>query len=339
VKGEQVGRIISIILGLLLVVFAFVAFLLIGRVLNPPPVQVVIATEDIPPFTSVTRSQVVVDSQILDPKVAQRYVLWEELGSYEGAVAIEPLYAGEPLTKMRLVTGQNAAAVKRLALGLQDKTQVAMVVPVTPKQIVGEISPGDYVDIIFGSGLQTFVPQTFQTLATPTPTPTPAQKKAKQEGTPQTFSGPLATYNLQTDINPPLAKTIFQRVPVLRVNHKRIPNPNFGTSLGGSGQSEPPFIKGEIESIVVLIPAKDQELLAFALNNGTIHVALVPGLVQPEDLLPLAGMTWPDFVERFRLERAIAPVYSVTDAFGLVATATPTPIAIATPTPMPTRKP
>ncbi len=323
----MIRRSLTLLLGLLLTVGAFLGFLLWGRLANPPPYRVVVAVENIPPFTELREEMFVVDEQIISPQVAQRYVLEEELEVYLRAVPIESLYIGEPLTKNRLLLSdpsgslwENPRSLYRLSLGLDDPSMVAMVIPLDGDSSVSELAPGDHVNIEFAAGGQG---------ATPSLMAAPSEEEATGE---------------EEEVVLPLAKTLLQRVPVLRVNFEQIPNPNYGLGAGFDGTSgavERPFLKGEIESIVVLIPESEQEMLTFALENGAIRVALVSPLAVEEPMVPLPGVMWPDFVERFLGERGAAATYTVTDTYTITpptgipweTEVLPLPTPEATPTP------
>lgn len=309
----MIRRSLTLVLGLVLTVGAFLGFLLWGRLTNPPPYRVVVAIEKIPPFSELQEDMFVVDEQIIAPQVAQRYVLEQEMELYLQAVPIEPLYIGEPLTKNRLLLPDNPRSQYRLSLALDDPSMVAMVIPVDGKSSVSELAAGDHVNIEFAVGARG---------VTPSLVAVPPEEEATGG---------------EEEVVLPLAKTLLQRVPVLRVNFEQIPNPNYGLGAGfdgASGAVERPFLKGEIESIVVLIPESEQEMLTFALENGTIRIALVSPLAVEEPMVPLPGVMWPDFVERFLGERGAAATYTVTDTY----TITPTEV-LPLPTPEPTATP
>ena len=159
------------------VVVAFVGF----QVLNPPPTKVLICRQNIPPYTPITADMFAVDSQHLNHSVAARYVTAGELEAYiaAGAVTIEPLYAGDPLTKARLAAGPDANRFKRVSLALDDPDLVIRTIPVSP-DICPEVAPGDVVELIFSlsSGQMpeqiTYTPAVTGTVSLlPTPTPLP----------------------------------------------------------------------------------------------------------------------------------------------------------------------
>ena len=309
----MIRRSLTLVIGLLLTVGSFLGFLLWGRLTNPPPYRVVVAIENIPPFSELREEMFVVDEQIIAPQVAQRYVLEEEMEVYLQAVPIEPLYIGEPLSKNRLLLPDNPRSQYRLSLALDDPSMVAMVIPVDGESSASELAVGDHVNIEFAVGARG---------ATPSLMAVPAEEESVSE---------------EEEVILPLAKTLLQRVPVLRVNFEQIPNPNYGLGAGfdgASGAVERPFLKGEIESIVVLIAESEQEMLTFALENGTIRIALVSPLALEEPMVPLPGVMWSDFVERFLGERGAAATYTVTNTFTITPTEVlPLPTPEATPTP------
>lgn len=315
-----IRRSITLSIGITLSLGSFLGMLFWGRVVNPPPYRVVISVETIQPFTELRRDMFIIDEQILSPQVAQRYVLENELPHYLDALPVETLYVGEPVSKNRLLDPNNPLARYRLGLALVDASQVAMVVPVTPLTTVSEILPGDLVNIEFSVGSRL-------SLAPPVPI----------------SSGPeRAGLPTEEQVILPLAKTLFQRVPVLRVNYEQIPNPSFGlgASLDGpAGVGQSAFIRGPIQSIVVLIPADQQEMLTFALENGTVRIALASPLASQEPLQTLPGVMWPDFIERFLGERGATITRQLDASKGVdVPTSSPDdggslPIPEPTPTP------
>ncbi len=296
------SRFVTLAIGLLLVIGAFLGFLFWGSIANPAPYRVVVALKDIPPGGEIKFDVLTVDEQIINPRVAQRFILESELSQYLGATAVENIFAGEPLTKLRVVTGDVAKRTKRLALALADERLVAMVIPVSPKSAPQEIVPGDFVNLVWGVGNQTSlnIPEdrpvvtTNQAQRTPTPTPRPDAPAAPDK------------------VVLPVAKTILHRAVVARVNFQQIPNPNYVASGLGSSNTgrEAPFLQGSIESLVLLVPRETQEMVAFALHpcpaeggraeraagtyNGTVHVTLWSSRVEPNEVTPLPGVMWSD---------------------------------------------
>ena len=281
------SRLFTLIVGLLLVVGAFLGFLFWGAITNPPPFRVVVALKDIPPGGDIKLDTVTVDEQIINPRVAQRFILESELSQYLGATAVENIFAGEPLTKLRIVTGDVAKRTKRLSLALTDERLVAMVIPVTPKTSPQEIVPGDLVNLVWGVGNQTALnnldDRTGVINGQGARTPTPAPRQAD-------------TTIVPDKVVLPFARTLLHRAVIARVNFQQIPNPNY--AAGGFGTSnanrEQPFLQGPIESLVLLLPRETQEMVAFALSNGTVHVTVWSSQVEPSEVTPLPGVMWSD---------------------------------------------
>jgi Flp pilus assembly protein CpaB len=307
----RVLRSLTFWLGVIMAVMAFVAFLFIGRIFNPPATAVVILTRDVPRYGVITKDVLAVDAQSIHPQVAQAYVLEGELPDYLGAVAIEPLYAGDPLTKARLVTGAKAAGLGRLALQLDQADLVAMVIPVDQKTCPEAIAPGDYVNVEFGLG------QVRQEAATNTgvyglATPTPAAGTGSIVALTTTKTISVSTYLTATvpwavgDVELPLAKTVLQQLLVLDVVREPVDNSQYGmSSPGQAGQAtQPATVKGQVLGLVVAVPRDAQEMLTFSINHGQVRIALVsPLAVASPGPAPSLGITWADLQAYIRAER------------------------------------
>jgi len=277
------------------VVVAFVGF----QVLNPPPTKVLICRQNIPPYTPITADMFAVDSQHLNHSVAARYVTAGELEAYiaAGAVTIEPLYAGDPLTKARLAAGPDANRFKRVSLALDDPDLVIRTIPVSP-DICPEVAPGDVVELIFSlsSGQMpeqiTYTPAVTGTVSLlPTPTPLPYIEMVEE---------------ITLDL--PISKRILGPLLVVRAEHEKIRNPNYGAGFGDETSTEPPYLEGDLERLVVLVPKDQVERLDFALWNGQITIGVRSALTRQdwedgEDWTPSKGWTWTDFVEWFTAQR------------------------------------
>lgn len=338
----------TLVVGLLLAAGAFIAYLALGNVLNPAPYQVVVALRDIPRYTTITREMLAVDAQHVHESIARGYVLREEVDTYLGAVTIEPIYAGEPLSKMRLVTGEGALARKRLSLALEDKDQVAMVIPVKKGQCPQAIYPGDYINIVFGvgnvpptsgragvqegaAGAVGLSPVSASALHPYLSTelggaPTGASQRTLPSGTGP--SGPAETapsgatgapsspalpsslteaipqeeaIALSQGIMLPLAKAVVRDVLVLDVRREMVINPEYAA---GGGEITP-YIQGSVEALDCLVPAETQEILAFAIENGSLHIILLPHVAHSEEgeNSPTLGVTWQDMLDLFYQER------------------------------------
>ena len=348
----------TLLIGLLLAVLAFAAYFFLGNVLNPPPYQVVIVVQEISPGETLREYMLSVDAQRVHPKVAGEYVLQDELASWLGATVNEPLHPGDPLTKARLVRAGNPAAVRHLAIGLQEPDKVAMVIPVSPENCPSRLLPGDRVDISFGIGR---VQQTTfsEPPAQPTPTvpppislprttepardepPGPAAESLnpglagtgweshEEEGKEPLEIPPGATILEESEISEqleailPLAKIVLQSVEVLDVHFEERPNPAYSGDEQGGAQ---PYIQGNILSLEVVIPSGAVEMLHFAVENGSIRISLLsPNAPTPGERGPTLGMTWEDLAAFFEAERReVLGIEEETASVSHLPTAVPT---------------
>ena len=62
----RVWKSLTFFIGLLLFIAAFVVILVAGRIFNPPPYRIVIALQDVPPYTVLTREMLAVDEQTMN---------------------------------------------------------------------------------------------------------------------------------------------------------------------------------------------------------------------------------------------------------------------------------
>ena len=274
-------------LGLFLAGGAIVAFFVLGLVINPAPKRIVVVNQDIQRGDVVTQDKLAVTEQQLNTGLASYYVSEKELAQYLGAVAVEPFYKGDPLTKLRLAYGLDAETAKRLSAALADPDQVIRVIPVSP-DICPPLYAGDVVEVGFSLG--------GQTAKQIGPTPTPGVRTYGQQEEEE------ASFDL------PASKVILRDVLVLRVEREKVQNPNYGAGLSGDSASQPMYIEGEVERLIVLVEQADSELLDFAIHNGRLSIGLraytvrdevEANLPQPSTL----GVTWTDFNHWFLFER------------------------------------
>ncbi|MBU0495060.1 MAG: hypothetical protein KKA73_11655 [Chloroflexi bacterium] len=329
-------------LGLIMAVMAFVAFLFVGRIFNPPPAHVVIVIQDVPRYGVITKDVLGVDDQVLHPDIAQKYVMEGELDQYLGAVAIEPLYQGDPLTKARLISGDLARGLDRLALQLDQADQVAMVIPVKPDTCPGGVRAGDYINVEFSLGQVRQQATTSGVYGMSTPTPVAAP------GGPLTVTKTITTGEYVTTTVPwavnvdplPLSKAVLQRLPVLAVVREREANPQYGAS---SGEDQPAYVEGDVIGLVVAVPHDAQEILTFAIDNGIVRVALVSPLALENGANSTLGITWEDIVAYIRAERLRALDLPLTGTLtaptivtGIISPTVPAIVPPTVPAPPPT---
>ena len=317
-------------IGILLAGLAFVGFLMLGGMMAPPPYSVIIAVQDIPAYSTLDSNALGVDAQRINSQVAQTLILREEVDQYTGGFVIETIHAGEPLRKSAIVAPGNPQAINRLALVMTDPDKVAMVVPVDPKTAPSQIAPGDWVDLVVGlapGNISAGSNSTFSNLLAP-PTlvspivsfgPTPASGSRPVPTLPPNPSQSNPTTNpgsvVAGDMNLPADKVVIQNVPVLAVRFQQVPNPAFTGSGSGfsqsqpsEGTSQPAYIQGDIQTVTVLVPRASVELVTFGMDNGRVHLVLLPAKGAEASngaQSPTFGITFNDVLSWMMRERSL----------------------------------
>ncbi len=319
--------------GLLLALGAFVAYFVLGTVLNPPPYQVLVALQDVPAYSTLTEDKLAVDAQTMSPRVAADLITKAEMDQYLGRFVLETIHAGEPLRKSAITATNNPQAVNRLALILNDPAKVAMVIPVDPKTAPEQIQGGDFVDIVISLAPGNLNQNNGEPLANSLATPTPsAHVVSVVTSTPTarpTITTTLTAILSPEEMNLPAAKVVIQKVPILAVRRERIANPNFAVApaVGETRSTQPAFISGDIQAVVALVPRASTELLTFALDDGKVHLTLLsPELVQEQEDSATLGVSWSDVIAWMMAERRRASEQVVTVT---LPSESPTPTATA----------
>lgn len=322
----------TFLIGLLLALGAFGGFLLLGNFLAPPPAKVVVALRDIPPYTPLDANLLGVDAQHLNSRVLATLVQKEELDEYLGGFVTTPIFAGEPLRKSAIVMAGNPLASKRLALALTDPNRVAAVVPVDAKTAPSQIVTGDYVDLVISmapGNLPTNNSNNFGEILSgqernqasfgfgPSAiiTPTNGSFPAAAISSSAILSGALNGGAM----NLPVTKAVIRTAPVLAVSFEQAPNPTYASAGFGeeaNSAPQPAYIRGDITSITVSIPRASAELLNFGIDNGKVHVILLPIEESRSEFVahrdePTLGVSWNDVLtlmiqERQQLTAALA---------------------------------
>ncbi len=341
-------------IGILLALGAFIGYLLLGNFLAPPPALVVVALRDIPPYTPLDANMLGVDSQHLNNQVLATLVQKNELDEYIGGFITSPIFAGEPLRKSSVVMAGNPLASKRLALALTDANRVAAVIPVDAKTSPAQIVTGDYVDLVISmapGNLTTNNSNNFGELLTgqnnnqvnfelgPSAVITPTQSNFPSSFL---FASGIISAPLSGEImNLPVTKAVIRSVPVLAVSFEQSPNPSYASAGFGEDSNAPPqpaYVEGEINSLTVSIPRESAELLNFGIDNGKVHVLLLPVQQGQSEFVAqqnhsTLGVSWNDvlaFMMRERFELAMSLSSPIAN------NPIPSPTIVATPIPAPT---
>ena len=341
-------------IGILLALGAFIGYVILGNFLAPPPALVVVALRDIPPYTPLDANMLGVDSQHLNQQVLATLVQKNELDEYIGGFVTSPIFAGEPLRKSSVVMAGNPLASKRLALVLTDANRVASVIPVDAKTSPSQIVTGDYVDLVISlapGNLTSNNSSNFGELLTgqnnnqvnfdlgPSAIITPTQSTFPSSSL--LASGIISAPLSGEIMNLPVTKAVIRSVPVLAVSFEQSPNPSYASAGFGDDSNaspQPAFIEGEINSITVSIPRESAELLNFGIDNGKVHVLLLPVQQGQSEFVAqqnnsTLGVSWNDvlaFMIRERQELAVS--FNSSTANNPI----PSPTIVATPTPAPT---
>jgi Flp pilus assembly protein CpaB len=303
----------ELIVGIALVVVAFVALFLVANLINPPAQLVLIASRDIEAGERLS-PDVAQAAQVQLPYVGA-FILESEADAFEGAVFIEAVHQYQPIHKASLIDADNPAAVSRSSLALDDPGLAAYVVPVSPETAPPDVREGDRVDLTLGVGSATFLSGSLSVVPTPNPfEPREVFVGSLVESGGQTFLStpvepagqlpiplvtvvPTATAFPQVTL--PIAKSLVRNALVLAAVYEQRPNPGFT----GEGQSA--FILGDIKALVLAIPVEAEEIITFALANGDVRVAIRSPLASEDDRSPTLGMSWDDLVAFFYAEREL----------------------------------
>ena len=295
-------RKLQVLIGIVLAVVAIVAVLFIGRLNKPVTFEVVVAREEIPAYTALSGSEVTVDTQSLNPAVAQTYVLAGEFEAMlaEGVVAVEVLHRGQPLLRAQVASGADAEGLSRLAVALTEPDRVIFPVPVDQDELPALV-PGDVVALFFSAGQVQA-----HSLVTYTVEGEEVRPSSGGSTTTHTYvdlaqdDGPIT---ITTELVMPLTKWTSNGV-VYRLNRQKRENPNYGAP---GMENEPRYIEGDVKSLDVVVHRDDAEWVAFALAHGRIQVAVLPAVaksyVEAGTFPPGPGVTWTDFEGRFFEER------------------------------------
>ncbi len=298
-------RKLQILLGIVLAVVAVLAVLFLGRLNQPVTFEVVVIREETPAFTELTGDMVTVDTQSLNPAVAETYVLASEFEAMmaEGAVAVEVLHRGQPLLRAQVASGVDAEGLSRLAVALTDPDRVIFPVPVDQDELPALV-PGDVVALFFSAGqvqahsLVTYTVEGEEPLRV---NPSTGSTITHTYVDLSQDSGPVT---ITTELVMPLTKWTSNGV-VYRLNRQQRENPNYGAP---GMEQEPRYIEGDVKSLDIVVHRDDAEWVAFALAHGRIQVAVLPAVakrdVEAGTFPPGPGVTWTDFESRFFEERA-----------------------------------
>lgn len=323
-------RKLSLIFGILLAVGAFLGVLLLGSAVNPSPSRVVVAVTEIEPGTAVDKQLFGIDPQVVSPQVAEEYILEDELDQYIGATIVRSLVPGQPLMHRDIVAAGNPAAMRRIALALEDPNMTAMVIPVEEMTVPDGVKPGDRIAIVWAIGEANMLtgpsgwnsPEATLTGATPATSPFEGEEGTEEavvgEGgqavelpaEPAELPPEIATLLQGIDamgegeglaeVALPLAKRVLNVADVISVRRDKEPNPAYTGEEG-----EKPYIEGDITALEVAVPLDEVEAVEFAIAQGEYSIVVLSPNADPKALADAStmGVMWSDIVDYFKADR------------------------------------
>lgn len=348
------SRALSVILGLVLTAGAIVGVVALGSLVNPPRQRVVIANTLIEPGAVLDPAMLsVVDVEITDAVVGT-LIREAEVTQYLGHPVVAPLYPNEPIRKSAISLAGNPASAYRMSLAMTDPDLVAMPVPVSVTTAPNTLQIGDRVDIVFGASAADFghplLPE-----ATAAPLIMLPGEGLPGGGTSVSATVTSVPVAVGDPLYGPLTKLVVTGAAVLDI----VRETSQSQTTDAQGRIVTVNVPGAMQAILVLVPRRAQELLQFAIDNGTVRVSLLSAQVQGTDHRePSLGVVYNDLVALIELDRQHAleqglptdilgpgaamyvsepadPSSGATGASEGVAPTRP----VATPTPAPTRKP
>lgn len=290
--------ILTLTLGLVLAVAAGGAVLTILQQVNRPRVPVAIAAVDLAagqPLRSDSVRYELVDSRSLALKTLLTESQIQELIGLPLAHAVAK---SEYLSVSDIATADSPAAAGRVALMLSDPSLVAVAIPIGEDTAPGAIVVGDSIDISVGlNGTNYARPMDPES-------GTGAGLYASEVQPPDTFQSLQATQVAPQGLLLPAAKVVVQNATVLAVQREQLQGQ---TTTRANGQTSTTTTPGRIVALTVAVPAEAIELLQFAIDNGTVRIAVLPlTAAQAGPRQPTMGMVWNDWVAFLEQDRQAA---------------------------------
>ena len=298
-------KVVKIAIGVVLILIAIGGVFLVNTMTAPHYYNVVIAAHEIPAYTPLQEAMdqgwIGTLRQSFPASMQGYYVLQDELGALlQDGVIVEGMRAGEPLMRVNVATGENAQKVRRLSVALTDPDYGIVRVPVEPAH-VPKLYYGDLVDIYATFGAVRATELMTDVVVDPAAVLTETEETTAEAETevvpapvvPDLEESEAFTRTFSSEM--PVTMRVISHALVVRINHKLIPNPQYGTG----DQSAPPYIEGALESVDLLIPNAGVEEAQWAILNGTMSIVLRPAVAGTVKEPPTEGFTWSDFNDLF----------------------------------------
>ncbi len=327
---------VLLIVGALFAVIGGSSVFYLSRTLNPTPLVVVAARQDIPAGTRL--ADLPDDAFVLVPlqlksdarPMVDAILRPEGLQAMRaaGGVLIRPAVRFEPILLSSVVSADNPAASRIARLALDDPD--LMVVTISAAGAVPDsVAIGDRVDLVVAVSniaepvlmdRTELAPASPQGASLINPVGSPEQlleELAAQSGVDlgSLLETPTATATAtpRPDIREPLAKALVHGAPVVRVIREH-------SVSSFTSQGDATVVLGDVTGLEVVIPREAFETVAMASSAGLLQVGLLSPLADGEFDGPTMGATLQDLLDLFYADRqALAP------------TATPTTTPTVTP--------
>ncbi len=293
----KLRSILTLTLGLVLALASGGSVLYVLQQVNRPRVPVAIAAVDLTAGQILRAEHIryeLVDSQSL----ALRTLLTEaQIQERLGLPLAHAVARSEFIAQSDLATADSPAAAGRIALMLTDPTLVAVAIPIAEDTAPNAIVIGDSIDISVGlNGTNYARPMDPENAAG-------VGLYANEIPAPDTLSELQATQTAPQGLLLPAAKVIVQNATVLAVQREQTP---AQTTTRTTGQTTTTALPGRIVALTVAVPSEAIELLQFAIDNGTVRIAVLPLTAADGPRQPTMGMVWNDWVAFLEQERAAA---------------------------------
>ena len=278
-----------LIVGLVLALVAVLGLFVLGSLLNPAPVSIPVAIQNIPAGTVLQQQHFRLEQwNGVRPETLAR--LHTANNFPVGRRALTDIPQGSPLYKAHVADPANAGYAVRLSSYVSDTNRVLMALPVTP-DLGGNIPVnGDVVDLVFALGAV----QARELENRPAATPPPPVMG-------QPLAGP--TPEVTTTLPLPAAVLILEDIPVIHVEREKIVA-SSGSVLPTGEQAAPTVIEGNAQRLYVAVTREQAEVLAFSLHSGKTFLAVYPADGRRPEYP--GGVTWQDFEDLF-FERRPTP--------------------------------
>jgi len=306
-------RLPLIIMGVLIAAVGVVGVFLIGKYMNPEPVEVVVSNIEITagtPLNSVnTQEDLLLYPIQAEPEILDGFVTPDEyVAMAENGLFIEDIHTGELLRSAAIVSADNPEAAANLSLGLTDPNMVVMSIPADDTMIPDNLQAGAYIDIVVAvgqvdeeqkikeekaaeeGGVISYIPYSGTEEGVDIGDPqTQVQLPNEGDGTEEEAD--------ELTFRAPLAKVLVHNARVVRVVREVQESRGIG--------EETETVYGPIQSVDILIPRDGTEWVAMAADGGRLFLAVLSPLAEDRMDQPTLGASVQDLLDIFEADRIV----------------------------------